>query len=162
MSKLIELKFSIDIENNQEVNNLINILEGFKQENLKNTKTGKKIETAKSLKQVADSITKVSKKALEKEKTTTTKEAETLKKSTETANTDTSDDAKNIEVKSETVKPVKNTPEIKIEDIRAVLAKKVGSFRPEIKAMLTELGANNVTTLNPDQYKEFLDFLNSL
>lgn len=51
---------------------------------------------------------------------------------------------------------------IKIEDVRALLAKKVDNNRPAIKQKLTDLGANNVTSLSPDKYEEFMDYLNSL
>ncbi len=57
------------------------------------------------------------------------------------------------------------TPEekgIKIEDVRALTAKKVGSFRREIKAKLTELGAPNVTSLDESLYGTFMNFLNDL
>ena len=73
--------------------------------------------------------------------------------------------------KVETPKPVAKveTPEeeeksegIKIEDVRALTAKKVGTFRREIKAKLTELGAPNVTSLDESLYGTFMDFLNDL
>ena len=57
------------------------------------------------------------------------------------------------------------TPEekrIKIEDVRALTAKNVGTFRREIKAKLTELGAPNVTSLDESLYGTFMDFLNDL
>ena len=71
--------------------------------------------------------------------------------------------------KVETPKPVAKvetpTPEeekIKIEDVRALTAKKVGTFRREIKAKLTELGAPNVTSLDESLYGTFMNFLNDL
>ena len=71
--------------------------------------------------------------------------------------------------KVETPKPVAKveTPKpeekgIKIEDVRALTAKKVGTFRREIKAKLTELGAPNVTSLDESLYGTFMDFLNNL
>ena len=51
---------------------------------------------------------------------------------------------------------------IKIEDVRALTAKKVGTFRREIKAKLTELEAPNVTSLDESLYGTFMDFLNDL
>ena len=51
---------------------------------------------------------------------------------------------------------------IKIEDIRALLAKKVTAHRTDIKAELTRLEANNVTSLDPEKYQEFMNFLNGL
>ena len=51
---------------------------------------------------------------------------------------------------------------IKISDVRAVMATKVQDHRAEIKAKLTELGANNVTSLDESVYEEFHTFLTSL
>ena len=51
---------------------------------------------------------------------------------------------------------------IKIEEVRALTAKKVGTFRREIKAKLTELEAPNVTSLDESLYGTFMDFLNDL
>lgn len=61
--------------------------------------------------------------------------------------------------------PEKEAPEaecIKVEDVRALLAEKVDDHRVEIKKKLTELGAPNVSALNPEKYGEFMKFLNSL
>ena len=55
-----------------------------------------------------------------------------------------------------------DAPEIKIEEVRALLAKKVENNRSEIKTKLTALGAPNVTALAKDKYPEFVDFLNGL
>lgn len=52
--------------------------------------------------------------------------------------------------------------EISIDDVRKVLSTKVKDNRTEIKAKLTELGAPNVTKLDPEKYQEFVDFLNDL
>lgn len=78
----------------------------------------------------------------------------------------------NTKPKVETPKPKVETPTakvetpkekgIKIEDVRALTAKKVGTFRREIKAKLTELGAPNVTSLDESLYGTFMDFLNDL
>lgn len=54
------------------------------------------------------------------------------------------------------------TSEIKIEDVRTLLSKKVGTHRDAIKAKLTSLGAPNVSTLDPSKFQEFTDYLNSL
>lgn len=62
--------------------------------------------------------------------------------------------------------PAKETkedaPEIKIEEVRALLAKKVENNRSEIKTKLTALGAPNVTALAKEKYAEFVEFLNGL
>lgn len=55
-----------------------------------------------------------------------------------------------------------DVPEIKIEEVRALLAKKVENNRSEIKTKLTALGAPNVTALAKDKYPEFVEFLNGL
>lgn len=55
-----------------------------------------------------------------------------------------------------------DAPEIKIEEVRALLAKKVENNRSEIKTKLTALGAPNVTALAKEKYAEFVDFLNEL
>lgn len=49
-----------------------------------------------------------------------------------------------------------------IEDVRALLMKKVNDHRSEIKEKLSELGAKSVSTLDPEKYQEFVDYLNSL
>lgn len=76
------------------------------------------------------------------------------------AETSKKEEAKKEEPKKET--PKKEESGIKIEDVRALLAKKVNDNRAEIKAKLTELGANNVTSLDSSKYQEFTDFLNEL
>ena len=58
--------------------------------------------------------------------------------------------------------PAPASGEVTITDLRALLATKVENHRPEIKAKLTELGAANVTTLDPQKYGAFKDYLNSL
>lgn len=55
-----------------------------------------------------------------------------------------------------------DAPEVKIEEVRALLAKKVENNRSEIKIKLTALGAPNVTALAKDKYPEFVEFLNGL
>jgi hypothetical protein len=49
-----------------------------------------------------------------------------------------------------------------IDGVREALALKVENHRDSIRAKLTELGAKNVTTLDPDKYVEFLDYLQNL
>ena len=55
-----------------------------------------------------------------------------------------------------------DAPKVKIEEVRALLAKKVENNRSEIKTKLTALGAPNVTALAKDKYPEFVEFLNEL
>lgn len=49
-----------------------------------------------------------------------------------------------------------------IEDVRAMLAKKVNEYRDVIKQKLNELGAPSVTKLDPAKYDEMFNFLESL
>lgn len=67
------------------------------------------------------------------------------------------------ETKEAPAEKAKNdVPEVKIEEVRALLAKKVENNRSEIKTKLTALGAPNVTALAKDKYPEFVEFLNGL
>lgn len=52
--------------------------------------------------------------------------------------------------------------ELTINDVRSVVASKAATHRNEIKSKLAELGAQNVTTLDPSNYQVFVDYLNSL
>lgn len=52
--------------------------------------------------------------------------------------------------------------ELTINDVRSVVASKAATHRNEIKSKLAELGAQNVTTLDPSNYQAFVDYLNSL
>ena len=62
-----------------------------------------------------------------------------------------------------TPEPIPVAPKvITIEQVRMLLASKVGSHRQEIKDKLTELGANNVTTLDEGKYTEFMEFMQNL
>lgn len=56
----------------------------------------------------------------------------------------------------------KKAPEYKIEEVREKLKEKVSEHREEIKAKLSELGAPNVSNLDPEKYNEFMEFLNGL
>lgn len=49
-----------------------------------------------------------------------------------------------------------------IEDVRAMLTKKVNEHRDVIKQKLNELGAPSVTKLDPAKYDEMYNFLESL
>lgn len=52
--------------------------------------------------------------------------------------------------------------ELTINDVRSIVASKAATHRNEIKSKLSELGAQNVTTLDPSNYQVFVDYLNSL
>lgn len=70
--------------------------------------------------------------------------------------------AKKAPVKEEAEKEAEPVEEkIEIKDVRALLSKKVADHRTEIKEKLTELGANNVTSLDEKHYPAFMDFLNN-
>lgn len=64
--------------------------------------------------------------------------------------------------KQEAPKKEKASGGIEITEVRAILAKKVGDHRTEIKNELTKLGASSVSTLDAEHYQAFADFLNSL
>lgn len=49
-----------------------------------------------------------------------------------------------------------------IEDLRALVAKKVGDNREDIKTRLTTLGAKNVSSLEVEHYPAFKEFLEDL
>jgi len=51
---------------------------------------------------------------------------------------------------------------IKIEEVRKLVSDKVANNRDAIKAKLTELGANNVTSLDKKHFQVFADFLKEL
>ena len=53
-------------------------------------------------------------------------------------------------------------PTLTIDDVRKVVASKAAAHRNEVKAKLTELGAKNVTTLDPGKYQALVDYLNTL
>lgn len=52
--------------------------------------------------------------------------------------------------------------EYTITEVRVALSEKVQDHRTEIKKKLTELGAKNVTAMDPSKYCEFMEFLNGL
>ena len=53
-------------------------------------------------------------------------------------------------------------PKITVGSIRALLSTKVNDNRAAIKAKLTELEANNVTSLKEEHYEAFTGFLTAL
>ena len=58
--------------------------------------------------------------------------------------------------------PAPAAPALTIDDVRKVVASKAAAHRDDVKAKLTELGAKNVTTLDPGKYQELVDYLNTL
>lgn len=58
--------------------------------------------------------------------------------------------------------PAASSASKSIEDVRAMLAKKVNEHRDVIKQKLNELGAPSVTRLDPAKYDEMFNFLESL
>lgn len=49
-----------------------------------------------------------------------------------------------------------------VEQVRALVAEKAGTHRTELKAKLKALGATSVTTLQPENYDQFLSYLSNL
>ena len=58
--------------------------------------------------------------------------------------------------------PAASSASKSIEDVRAMLAKKVNEHRDVIKQKLNELGAPSVTKLDPAKYDEMYNFLEPL
>lgn len=58
--------------------------------------------------------------------------------------------------------PASEKPKYTVEWVRRLLAEKVGKYRAECKQKLADLGAANVSSLDPGKYAEFVDFLNTL
>jgi hypothetical protein len=69
-----------------------------------------------------------------------------------------------IKTEVEPLKPevVEEVKTVDINEIRTVLAEKVGDNRPAIVAKLTELGAANLSTLDPKHHAAFHAFLTTL
>ena len=61
-----------------------------------------------------------------------------------------------------TAAPAAPASTLTIDDVRKVVASKAAAHRNEVKAKLTELGAKNVTTLDPSKYQDLVDYLNTL
>lgn len=59
-------------------------------------------------------------------------------------------------------KPASEEKTYQVEEVREKLKEKVSEHREEIKAKLTELGAPNVSSLDPSKYTEFVNFLEGL
>lgn len=73
------------------------------------------------------------------------------------------------EVKAEEIEEEESTEEDSsynsptLDELKLLLSKKVnGDNRSDIRAKLNELGAQNVTGLDPSHYSEFYGYLNSL
>lgn len=66
------------------------------------------------------------------------------------------------EPQPESEKPADGERTYQIEEVREKLKVKVSEHREEIKAKLTELGAPNVSSLDPSKYSEFVNFLEGL
>ena len=66
------------------------------------------------------------------------------------------------EPQPEPEKPAAEEKTYQVEEVREKLKEKVAEHREEIKAKLTELGAPNVSSLDPSKYTEFVNFLEGL
>lgn len=66
------------------------------------------------------------------------------------------------EPQPESEKPAAEEKTYQVEEVREKLKEKVSEHREEIKAKLTELGAPNVSSLDPSKYTEFVNFLEGL
>ena len=63
---------------------------------------------------------------------------------------------------AEPEKPAEPVKEYTVEEVREKLKEKVSDHREAIKGKLTELGAPNVSSLDPSKYTEFVNFLEGL
>ncbi len=63
---------------------------------------------------------------------------------------------------AESEKPAEPAKEYTVEEVREKLKEKVSDHREAIKGKLTELGAPNVSSLDPSKYTEFVNFLEGL
>ena len=52
--------------------------------------------------------------------------------------------------------------DLTLEELRAMMATKQDEHRSELKAKLTELGANNLRSLPAEKYQEFYEFMQNL
>lgn len=66
------------------------------------------------------------------------------------------------EPQPEPEKPAAEEKTYQVEEVREKLKEKVADHREEIKAKLTELGAPNVSSLDPSKYTDFVNFLEGL
>ena len=135
----MEVGFKVDLDNPQQVANLIKVLEGF-------LPTGEapqpdKVEPKKETPKKATPRKSTPKKETPKKEETPKEEVEETPKE-ETQDTD--------------------GQEVKIEDLRALVAEKKDNHRAAIKEKLTEFGVKNVTTLQKENYEAFRDFLKAL
>lgn len=55
-----------------------------------------------------------------------------------------------------------NESSVTMDDLRSLVVQKGKTHKPAIKKKLTELGAENVPTLDESKYEEFKDFLEDL
>lgn len=62
----------------------------------------------------------------------------------------------------EETEEVEEKPEITEVQIRALVKEKAVKYREEVKAALTKLGADNVSSLKPEKYEKFYKYLTSL
>ena len=140
---MIEVKFEIDESNPDHVSGLmqfIHVINGVTVADVKVTPPTEKV--TPPTEKVTPPTEKVTPKVLPKPKPKPVKVV-----------TPTKDEP-------EDVSEVKNS--INIQDVRQCVSIKVDDFRDEIKAKLSELDCNNVSTLDEAHYVEFVSFLETL
>lgn len=140
----MDVRLQIDLNNSQQVKNLIKVLEGFVP---------------------AEEAPQPEKPQPEKPqpKKETPKKA-TPRKSTPKKETPKAEETPKQEVEETPKEETQDTDgqEVKIEDLRALVAEKKDNHRAAIKEKLTEFGVRNVTTLQKENYEAFRDFLKAL
>lgn len=134
MSRTIEIKFSINVDDAKEVKNLIDTLFNFLPEGYE---------------QGSPEPETLEKKNPAKKKTPVKKAPEPEPE---------------LEEESSEEESSEEESEYTITDVRAKLSEKLneGNNKTKIKSKLTKLGARNVTSLEASKYNEFVEFLDSL
>lgn len=166
MSKVIRLSLELTLQNPQEVSDLISMLQPFATAKTEEAQPEKPVAETPAPKEEKPNTQRKPRKTAAQKKAEAEEAEEAAKlaaaKETEQKESEEATESKEATETKEGPTKAADASEVKIEDVRALLAKKVGSFRSEIKAKLTELEAKNVTNLDKSKYGEFVDFLNSL
>lgn len=149
--KTIKIKLDIDTtsaEQLQALNTLLFVIGGTPQEAAPEKTEGEEKPKKKKAKKVAP-VQEV-------------EEAETPEPKKETKKQDPEPTPAPAPKKAAKTEEAADVSEYTINDIRAKVTEKAPSNRDALKQKLDELGAKNVTTLDPSKFTEFMDFMNGL
>ena len=153
MSKFMEVKFSVDLEDSQQVAKLTEMLQVF----MPNDETPEPDKTEPARRRTRKPKEETPKEETPKEETP---KEETPKEETPKEETPKEETPKEETPKEETPKETGQT--VKIDEIRTLVVEKKDNHRAAIKEKLTEFGVKNVTTLAEENYETFRDFLKEL